>query len=179
MNIIELEEGLHNLIATQPAILNGPNGAVISGIKSIIEAHKVFSFRLEEYPEQDILKIGLLNESSKLELNFTSYVCQILQERGINIMLYVSKYAGIYNQEINKYIDKIEIEKNIEQFEKEETAEQVEEIVPEKFVVVEKNNVLTKETVEPVRENKSQPVEKKQLSSQSKGRDYLMDLLKK
>ena len=42
-----------------------------------------------------------------------------------------------------------------------------------------KNNVLTKETVEPVRENKSQPVEKKQLSSQSKGRDYLMDLLKK
>ena len=57
MNIIELEEGLRNLITTQPAILSGPNAAVISGIKNIIEAHKVFIYRVEEYPEQDILKV--------------------------------------------------------------------------------------------------------------------------
>ena len=48
MNIIELEEGLRNLIATQPMIMVGENAGVINGIRNIIEAHKAFSFRVGE-----------------------------------------------------------------------------------------------------------------------------------
>ena len=170
MNIIELEEGLRNLIATQPTIMTGPNAGVVAGVKSIIESHKAFAFELEKYPEQDILKIGLLNESSKLELNLTSYVCQILQERGINIMLYVPKYAAVYNQNINKYVDDV--------------VEQKEEKPEEKYIAVEKNEEVESQVepqkIEPVVQTK--PVEPKkdyQMTSKTEGRDYLMNLLKK
>ena len=151
MNIIELEEGLHNLIATQPQILEGVNAGVIIGIKDIIEAHKAFCFRVEEYPEQDILKVGLMNEYSKLELNLISYICQILQERGINIMLYVPKYAAAYNNEINKYIEKpiikekelslneeVEDVENIQNIEMNETQDQA-VVSEEKYYFVDKN----------------------------------------
>lgn len=187
MNIIELEEGLRNLIATQPSILNGENAETISGIKNLIEAHKTFSFRIEEYPNQDILKIGILNESSKLELNLTSYVCQVLQERGINIMLYVPKYAVVYNQEINKYVDNIEtidMKEEVESSEQintdnnqEENAIEKEAKPEEKFYVVEKKIETKPEKVQNVDNNESetQPI----ITSKTEGRDYLMNLLKK
>ena len=37
MNILELEEGIRNLIATQPAILSSENGKIIKSIKDIID----------------------------------------------------------------------------------------------------------------------------------------------
>jgi len=189
MNILELEEGLRNLIATQPMILSGENAGVISGIKNIIEAHKAFSYRVSEYPSQDILKIGLMNESSKLELNLTSYVCQILQEKGINIMLYVPKYAMVYNQQISKYVDNVLLNENSD-FEDEETVV-AEDIIKknqpepkhEKYMVVEKTIQIDEKQLE--KKEISKP-DKKQarkiettVQSQGKGRDYLMELLKK
>jgi len=171
MNILELEEALRNLIATQPAIMAGPNAAVIGGIKNIIEAHKAFCFRVEEYPEQDILKVGVMNESAKLELNLTSYVCQILQERGINIMLYVPKYAAVYNQEISKYVDNVLDEpENIEK--SQEPAQPTENNAnkEEKYMFVNKQDESSQQLTE--QNNKA-------AQTQSKGRDYLMDLLKK
>lgn len=183
MNIIELEEGLRNLITTQPTIMSGANAEIIKSIKNIIESHKAFSFELEKYPEQDILKIGLLNESSKLELNLTSYVCQILQERGINIMLYVPKYAVVYNQEINKYVDEIPLNVSTQEDEEQiETSEEA-EIKDEKYIVVEKQeeSIISAfdEKEKHPEETKQKPKRDYQMTSKSEGRDYLMNLLKK
>lgn len=183
MNILELEEGIRNLIVTQPAILSGENGKIINSIKDIIEAHKAFLFRIEEYPENDILKVGAMNESSKLELNLTSYVCQILQERGINIMLYVPKYAAVYNNEISKYVDKImePVEEQKEDKEKNIVEEiKTQEVEDTKFLVVEKNEQQKSEknNSENKIETQTQKEETK-IQSESKGRDYLMELLKK
>lgn len=172
MNIIELEEGLRNLIALQPNILNEKNGEIINNIKNILEVHKMYSFRVEQYSHQDMLKIGMTNELSRLENSLVSYACQVLSEKGINIMLYVPKYATFYNQEIMKYVDaETEIkqqeqkaEKNIENYEINNNEE--------KYVVVEKSSEFKEQP-----ENKSNSaIENKQ---QTKGRDYLMELLKK
>lgn len=190
MNIIELEEGLRNLIATQPAVLSGANGKVISGIKNIIESHKAFAFRIEEYPENDILKVGLTNESSKLELNLVSYVCQVLQERGINIMLYVPRYAAVYSQEIVKYVDDVlPKDESLDKQEddellQEEPEDKIDLTKIEKYLVVEENKPSGEEIVQTKTEQKTEkkPVEKlkaEQIQSKTKGRDYLMELLKK
>lgn len=171
MNILELEEGLRNLIATQPAILKGENSNVVTSIKNIIEAHKAFLYSVEEYPENDTLKLGVINESAKLELNLISYVCQVLQERGINIMLYVPKYAAVYDKEISKYVDKaIKLdESTLSSKITDDNSEQIKKIEKkdEKFISVEKN---LKEEIE---------VKKEEKTTKSKGRDYLMELLKK
>ncbi len=182
MNIIELEEGLRNLIATGPAMKSGENAKLIAEIKNIIEAHKAFAFRVEEYENQDILKIGLTGECSRVELNLTSYVCQILQERGINIMLYVPKYASVYNQEISKYVDDVTEIANEPPSQNEEIVyEPINDVEPqeeqpeEKYVVVEKQP--DKEAPQPEASKKPEKVQPKTM--QSNGRDYLMELLRK
>ena len=185
MNIIELEEGLRNLISTQPNIMSGNNAHIISGLKSIIEAYKTFNFRIEEYPEQDILKVGVLNETSSLEMNLVSYACQVLQERGINIMLYVPKYAAVYDQTISKYVDNVVVE----QKEEVQPAEEIivesslvnneeKEPVVEKYVVVDKNE--KKEQQSDKNESTTQEIKKPEqvINSKTEGRDYLMNLLK-
>lgn len=181
MNIIELEEGLRNLIATQPSIMSGANASVVASIKNIIESHKAFAFELEKYPEQDILKVGLLNESSKLELNLTSYVCQILQERGINIMLYVPKYAAVYSQAINKYVDEVSVFEAKENVVEESEIEEKTEDKNEKYIVVEKQEQSEPVIVEEKAEPKPPEMLKRdyQMTSKTEGRDYLMNLLKK
>ena len=186
MNIIELEEGLRNLIATQPAVLSGPHASVIGGIKNIIEAHKMFIYRVDEYPQQDVLKVGLLNESSKLEINLVSYVCQILQERGINIMLYVPKYAAVYDQQINKYVDRVlhensSLYSNANAQISQAATPSIIENAEQKYMVVEKKENDAK-IVEESKQKHVKRSSEKQNSSQttkSQGRDYLMELLKK
>ena len=179
MNIIELEEGLRNLIATQPSVLSGKNGNVISGVKNIIESHKAFMFRIEEYPENDILKVGLLNEAKKLELNLVSYVCQILQERGINIMLYVPKYASVYSQEIVKFVDKVETNETEDEISSEDLEVEIPEIPQsEKYLVVEDNQPKPLEQKAPEKPV-AQKIKADQIQATTKGRDYLMELLKK
>lgn len=103
MTINELEQGIRNLIASQPMAVAGPNGDVINGINSLIDAFRNLSFRVQSYPCQDVMKFGLANESAKLENTLTSLAVQVLQERGINIMLYIPRTNTGYGPMVNGY----------------------------------------------------------------------------
>ena len=104
MTINELEQGLRNLIATQPMVTTGANGAVINGINSLIDACKNFSYRIQSYPGQDVLKFGIANEVSKIENTLCNLACQVMQERGINLMLYiVPQNQPGYSPMVNSY----------------------------------------------------------------------------
>lgn len=97
MTINELDQGIRNLIASQPMVASGVNGEVINGINSLIDAYRNLCFRVQSYPCQDVMKFGLTNEVSKIEATFTGLACQVLQERGINLMLYIPRTGAQYN----------------------------------------------------------------------------------
>ena len=103
MTINELEQGIRNLIASQPMAVAGPNGDVINGINSLIDAFRNLSFRVQSYPCQDVMKFGLANESAKLENTLSNLACQVLQARGINIMLYIPRNGAGYGSMVNSY----------------------------------------------------------------------------
>ncbi len=104
MTINELEQGLRNLIATQPIVTTGANGEVISGINSIIDAYRNLAYRIHTYPSQDIMKFGLSNESAKLENTLSNLVLQVMQERGFNLLLYIPRTnVGTYGSSVNQY----------------------------------------------------------------------------
>ena len=103
MTINELEQGMRNLIATQPMVTAGANGEVVNGVLSIIDAFRNFSFRVQTYPCQDVLKFTMGNESAKLENHLCSLVCQVMQERGINLMLYIAPAQNRFGPMVNQY----------------------------------------------------------------------------
>lgn len=103
MTINELEQGMRNLIATQPMVTAGANGEVVNGVLSLIDAYRNFSFRVQTYPCQDVLKFTMGNETAKLENNLCSLVCQVMQERGINIMLYVAPTQNRFGPMVNQF----------------------------------------------------------------------------
>ena len=104
MTINELEQGIRNLIATQPMVSAGANGEVINGINAIIDAYRNLNFRIQAYPCQDVMKFGLTNESAKLENTLSNLALQVMQERGINLMLYVPRMnAGFGGPMVNQY----------------------------------------------------------------------------
>ena len=103
MTINELDQGIRNLIASQPMVTTGANGEVIGGINSLIDAYRNLCFRIQSYPCQDVMKFGLSNEISKIETTFTSLACQVLQERGINIMLYIPRTGAGYTPMVGGY----------------------------------------------------------------------------
>ena len=103
MTINELEQGMRNLIATQPMVTAGANGEVVNGVLSIIDAFRNLSFRVQTYPCQDVLKFTMGNESAKLENNLCSLVCQVMQERGINLMLYIAPTQNRFGPMVNQY----------------------------------------------------------------------------
>lgn len=103
MTINELEQGIRNLIATQPMLTAGVNGEVINGINSIIDAYRNLSFRIQTYPCQDVMKFGLANESAKLENTLSNLALQVMQERGINLMLYVPRQNTGYGPTVNQF----------------------------------------------------------------------------
>ena len=96
MTINELDQGIRNLIASQPMVSAGANGEVINGINSLIDAYRNLCFRIQSYPCQDVMKFGLSNEISKVETTFTTLAIQVLQERGINLMLYIPRTGAQY-----------------------------------------------------------------------------------
>ena len=96
MTINELDQGIRNLIASQPMVSAGANGEVINGINSLIDAYRNLCFRVQSYPCQDVMKFGLSNEISKIETTFTNLAIQVLQERGINVMLYIPRTGAQY-----------------------------------------------------------------------------------
>jgi len=93
MTINELDQGIRNLIATQPEITNAHRD-VINGINQLIDAYRNLSYRIQTYPGQDIMKFGLLNESAKFEITLTNLAYQVLQEHGINLLLYIPRING-------------------------------------------------------------------------------------
>lgn len=104
MTVNELEQGLRNLIASQPMVLSGVNGEIVNNALAIIDAYRNFNFRIQSYPYQDILKVNLSNESAKTEVTLSNLVCQVLQERGINLLLYMqTPGAQQYGPMINQY----------------------------------------------------------------------------
>jgi hypothetical protein len=103
MTINELEQGLRNLIATQPMITTGASGEVVSSVLSMIDAFRNLSFKIQNYPCQDVLKFNMSNESQKLETTFAGLVLQILQERGINLLLYVPRSQPQVSPMVNGY----------------------------------------------------------------------------
>lgn len=103
MTINELEQGIRNLIATQPMVTTGPSGDVVNGVLSLIDAFRNFNFKLQTYPSPDALKFNLTGEIQKLEANFTNMVINVLQERGINIMLYVPRNQTAFGPMVNQY----------------------------------------------------------------------------
>lgn len=103
MTINELEQGLRNLIATQPMVTAGPVGEVVNCVLSMIDAFRNLSFKIQSYPAQDVLKFNMLNESQKLENNFSNWVCQVMQERGINLMLYIPRNQPQMAPMVNQY----------------------------------------------------------------------------
>ena len=96
MTINELDQGIRNLIASQPMVSAGANGEVIGGINSLIDAYRNLCFRIQSYPCQDVMKFGLSNEISKVETTFTNLAVQVLQERGINLLLYIPRTGAQY-----------------------------------------------------------------------------------
>ena len=90
MTIDELEQGLRNLIATQPMVMTGANGGVINGVLSMIDSLRNLNFRVQTYPIQDSLKFNMSNDVNNLDNNFVNHVFRVLQERGINLNLYLA-----------------------------------------------------------------------------------------
>lgn len=103
MTINELDQGIRNLIASQPMVSAGVNGEVINGINSLIDAYRNLCFRIQSYPCQDVMKFGLSNEISKVETVFTNLACQVLQERGVNLMLYIPRTGNQYGPMVGGY----------------------------------------------------------------------------
>lgn len=103
MTINELEQGLRNLIATQPMVSAGANGEVIAGINSIIDAYRNLNFRIQAYPCQDVMKFSLSNEAAKLENTLSNLALQVMQERGINLMLYVPRANPGFGPTVNQF----------------------------------------------------------------------------
>lgn len=101
MTINEVEQGIRNLIATQPMITQGPMGEVVNGMLALIDSTKNLIFRVQTYPVQDALKFNMSNEVQRIEGNLANLVCQSLQARGINILLYIpqnQQYGQMNNQ---------------------------------------------------------------------------------
>lgn len=103
MTINELEQGMRNLIATQPMVTAGANGDVVNGVLSLIDAYRNLNFRVQSYPCQDVLKFTMVNESAKMENTLCSLVCQVMQERGINLMLYIAPAQNRFGPMVNQY----------------------------------------------------------------------------
>lgn len=89
MTVNELEQAIRNLIASQPMITSGPSGEAINSVLSVVYSFREFAFRLQNHPFQDALKVNMLGDVQKVENDLVISICQMMQERGINLMLYV------------------------------------------------------------------------------------------
>lgn len=88
MTVNDLEQAIRNLIASQPMITSGSSGEVINSVLSIIYSFKELNFKVQAHPFQDALKMNMFGELQKVENDLVISVCQLMQERGINLMLY-------------------------------------------------------------------------------------------
>lgn len=101
MTINELEQAIRNLIASQPEISSGSNSGVINSTLSLIYSYRELAYKVQNHPEKDALKVNMTNQCMGLESALVISVCQVMQERGINLMLYaptsqfgINSYGG-------------------------------------------------------------------------------------
>ena len=90
MTLNEVEQAIRNLITNQPMVTSGPSGDVVNNLLSIINSYKNFRFLVQNHPAQDSFKFNALNISQRTETELANAVCQTLQERGINLMMYMN-----------------------------------------------------------------------------------------
>lgn len=89
MTLNEVEQAIRNLITNQPMVSSGPSGDVVNSILQIISSYRNFRFLVQNHPAQDSFKFNALNISQRTETELANAMCQTLQERGINLMMYM------------------------------------------------------------------------------------------
>ena len=89
MTLNEVEQAIRNLITNQPMVTTGPSGDVVNSILSVINSYRNFRFLIQSHPAQDSFKFNSLNLSQRMESDLSNVICQTLQERGINLMMYM------------------------------------------------------------------------------------------
>ena len=98
MTLNDVEQAIRNLITNQPMVSSGPSGEVINNILSIINSYRNFRFLLQNHPAQDSFKFNALNISQRTENELSNAICQTLQERGINLVMYMQAPQFSMNQ---------------------------------------------------------------------------------
>lgn len=102
MTLNEVEQAIRNLITNQPMVTSGSSGEVVNSILSIINSYRNFSFLIQNHPAQDTFKFNAMNISQRMESDISNLICQTLQERGINLMMYMP--ATQFNAGQNPYM---------------------------------------------------------------------------
>lgn len=103
MTLNEVEQAIRNLITNQPMVSSGPSGDIVNNILSIIGSYRNFRFLVQNHPAQDSFKFNALNISQRTETELANAICQTLQERGINIMIYMQPQYGMPQTTYNSY----------------------------------------------------------------------------
>ncbi len=88
MTINELEQAIRNLIASQQSTSSSEGADVINSALSMIYSYRELVYKIQNHPYNDALKINMINSINNLESTLVISVCQVLQEKGINLMLY-------------------------------------------------------------------------------------------
>ncbi len=98
MTLNDVEQAIRNLITNQPMVSSGPSGEIINNLLSIINSYRNFRFLLQNHPAQDSFKFNALNISQRTENELSNAICQTLQERGINLIMYMQQVPPPMNQ---------------------------------------------------------------------------------
>lgn len=98
MTLNEIEQAIRNLITNQPMISSGASGEIINNLLSMINSYRNFKFLIQNHPAQDSFKFNALNISQRTENDLSNAIIQTLQERGINLMMYLSQSQFGMNQ---------------------------------------------------------------------------------
>ena len=93
MTLNDVEQGIRNLITNQPMVTTGSSGEVVNSIMSIISSYRNFRFLIQNHPSQDSFKFNAMNNAQRMEAELAGLIVQTLQERGINLMMYMPASA--------------------------------------------------------------------------------------
>ena len=100
MTLNDVEQAVRNLITNQPMITTGSSGEVVNSLMSIISSYRNFRFLIQNHPAQDSFKFNTMNLAQRMESEMSNLIVQTLQERGINLMVYMpatAQFGGTQN----------------------------------------------------------------------------------
>ena len=109
MTINEVEQAIRTLVISQPMITASPIGSSITNLLSVIDNFRNFKLSVQTYPMQDSFKFLTLNECQRLENTLTLSICQVLQEKGLNLMSFLPA-SGVFStvQPVQTHIQPIQ-----------------------------------------------------------------------